>query len=784
MKRTAPIKLTSIFIAAFMQILCIAYSLSYKVSATTSYTHLFPVKNGHIAYLYGKSSDYFDGKEFHTGVDIHADSYDLTIYSACNGTVDRAEDPCNHWSLGNDSKHYNTFGNYIRVHNNDGTYSYYGHLAQKSFLVSVGDKVVKGQALAVMGSSGSSSGRHLHYEVRKSDGTTKIDTNSDGGVIGYTYTGYGKSNLDFCAELPNDTYYLKNKSSGKYLTIDNNTYDSNISVKSYSGNDMQKFILSGKNKYFTLSSMLNNKYNVNPYYANKKQFVNEANLTLYYSNKESGYDQHWCLIPSYGGYIIRNMENASLVIAQNGDNARVETKNGSDNQIWVFESATNGETYSTKDYEVIKTDTYYLKNKSTGKYLTVDEKKDDANISASEYTGSEMQKFVIGGAIGNTYKLSPIYNSSLGVSPLWFTNTLPYGAGNNVVLYPTSGETNNDQHWGFEAVSDGYILHNMKNDTYVIGLDGNNAQLETKTGADDQIWILESASPLVYFNVNGKVDGIEADPLGNYVKFDLYLNGELAAAGIGDYYKMIPVGTEYEIKNIQPADGYSYAGMQYGSLKGTVSEDGTAICFKLVSVSSNSPQIIIESVSASPGNDLKVKIAFKNNPGLASLKLTLTYGDDLTLTSIKYGSSLGGTSQQPQTYSSPVILNWYNGVENTNGDIEYAELSFKLSASAVLGNIIPITATFNPNDVFDINEKNISFAVVNGSVTVNTHTPGDINDDGELNNKDVVQLFKYLSGWDIKINLAAADCNGDGERDNKDVVILFKYLSGWNVEIK
>lgn len=61
---------------------------------------------------------------------------------------------------------------------------------------------------------------------------------------------------------------------------------------------------------------------------------------------------------------------------------------------------------------------------------------------------------------------------------------------------------------------------------------------------------------------------------------------------------------------------------------------------------------------------------------------------------------------------------------------------------------------------------------------------GDVNGDGETNNKDVTVLFRYLSNIKVEtIDLIAADCNGDGETDNKDVVTLFKFLSGANVEI-
>ena len=54
----------------------------------------------------------------------------------------------------------------------------------------------------------------------------------------------------------------------------------------------------------------------------------------------------------------------------------------------------------------------------------------------------------------------------------------------------------------------------------------------------------------------------------------------------------------------------------------------------------------------------------------------------------------------------------------------------------------------------------------------------DINGDGETDNKDVVILFRYLSGSTVDVNVIALDINGDGSVDNKDVVVLFRYLSG------
>lgn len=56
-----------------------------------------------------------------------------------------------------------------------------------------------------------------------------------------------------------------------------------------------------------------------------------------------------------------------------------------------------------------------------------------------------------------------------------------------------------------------------------------------------------------------------------------------------------------------------------------------------------------------------------------------------------------------------------------------------------------------------------------------TGVRGDVNNDGEANNKDVVVLFRYVSAGGVD---PAYDFSGDGEVNNKDVVSLFRYISG------
>ena len=62
--------------------------------------------------------------------------------------------------------HGSGYGNYIIIQHSDGNYTLYGHLYENSITVKAGDSVVQGQVIAKMGSSGNSTGAHLHFEVR------------------------------------------------------------------------------------------------------------------------------------------------------------------------------------------------------------------------------------------------------------------------------------------------------------------------------------------------------------------------------------------------------------------------------------------------------------------------------------------------------------------------------------------------------------------------------------------------------------------------------------------
>ena len=94
--------------------------------------------------------------EFHNGLDLVGIS-SKDIHSTVNGVVHYAG-----WENVNDKKQ--GFGLYVCIKAVDGNYYYFGHLSQVA--VKTGDKVSITDIIGVEGSTGFSTGSHLHYEVR------------------------------------------------------------------------------------------------------------------------------------------------------------------------------------------------------------------------------------------------------------------------------------------------------------------------------------------------------------------------------------------------------------------------------------------------------------------------------------------------------------------------------------------------------------------------------------------------------------------------------------------
>ena len=113
-----------------------------------------PIGKGWLSSYFGVRKDPFNGRpSMHKGVDF-AGKEDADIIATGSGVVS--------WS----AKRYG-YGNLIEINHGEGFKTRYGH--NKTLLVSMGDVVNKGQVIAQMGSTGRSTGPHVHYEILRNN---------------------------------------------------------------------------------------------------------------------------------------------------------------------------------------------------------------------------------------------------------------------------------------------------------------------------------------------------------------------------------------------------------------------------------------------------------------------------------------------------------------------------------------------------------------------------------------------------------------------------------------
>ncbi|MDD4320427.1 MAG: M23 family metallopeptidase [Acidaminococcaceae bacterium] len=117
----------------------------------------WPTEGGEISSFYGYRVDPFGGKsgDFHPGIDIAA-AYGTPIVAASAGKVEMAQ-----WNGG--------YGRYVKLDNGNGYETAYGHMS--AIAVSVGQEVRRGEVIGFVGSSGVSTGPHVHFEILE-DGKT------------------------------------------------------------------------------------------------------------------------------------------------------------------------------------------------------------------------------------------------------------------------------------------------------------------------------------------------------------------------------------------------------------------------------------------------------------------------------------------------------------------------------------------------------------------------------------------------------------------------------------
>ena len=117
---------------------------------------------------FGKRVDPVTHKEgaMHRGVDISGEIGVTPVIAAQDGLVTLSAKGDTGTCVQGDKSCGGGYGNYITIQHNDGNYTLYAHMDTNSVLVKEGDNVKQGQVIGYVGSTGKSTGGHLHFEVR------------------------------------------------------------------------------------------------------------------------------------------------------------------------------------------------------------------------------------------------------------------------------------------------------------------------------------------------------------------------------------------------------------------------------------------------------------------------------------------------------------------------------------------------------------------------------------------------------------------------------------------
>lgn len=123
----------------------------------SNYGYIFPVAGCSLANINNKNYPSYRG---HTGVDVNINVVGKSVVAVKSGTVVTST------ALRNSSGGYRSYGEYVVINHHDGTMTLYAHMLSGSRTVIPGQEVTQGQAIGTVGSTGNSTGTHLHFEVR------------------------------------------------------------------------------------------------------------------------------------------------------------------------------------------------------------------------------------------------------------------------------------------------------------------------------------------------------------------------------------------------------------------------------------------------------------------------------------------------------------------------------------------------------------------------------------------------------------------------------------------
>jgi murein DD-endopeptidase MepM/ murein hydrolase activator NlpD len=200
------------------------------------------MRNARVSSLFGyRRHPVYKDRRFHGGVDYAAPS-GTAIYASGAGTIEMA-------------RYVNGYGNYIKIRHNSEYETAYGHMSRFASGMRPGVRVKQGQIIGYVGSTGRSTGPHLHFEILRKG--QRIDPLKAKVATGNDLTG---------SQLAEFKRIVKNIDNSAKAEVEQKDVDLKVAVEkdnfvqenSYTGIDAKKILLPVKKKPLTKQSAQNN----------------------------------------------------------------------------------------------------------------------------------------------------------------------------------------------------------------------------------------------------------------------------------------------------------------------------------------------------------------------------------------------------------------------------------------------------------------------------------------------------------------------------------------------
>ena len=157
-----------------------------------------------------------------------------------------------------------------------------------------------------------------------------------------------------------------------------------------------------------------------------------------------------------------------------------------------------------------------------------------------------------------------------------------------------------------------------------------------------------------------------------------------------------------------------------GTQKITVSYQNQRAVFNVTVKAAPSGKMSIDNVSGAPGESVKVAVRLDENPGIIAAGIKVGYDAEvLKLVKVEDGGILGAYTFGNDTNANPYTMLWEKGTVSKDytatGNI--AVLTFNIAENAKEGEYA-ITLSYDSEETYNVDLKNVKFSVDNGSVTV------------------------------------------------------------------